>query len=80
MLIFSQIWSWLSGSVAKFIGIAIAVLAGLAIVRKSGADAVTMKDQAQTLKDIGIKNEVETDVNNASDADLDKRLSKFNRD
>ncbi len=74
--ILTKIWGILSGKVGEWLGIAAAILTSIALIRKSGADSVIMRNQAQTLKNVEVKNEVENSISKLSDADVADQLRK----
>lgn len=68
MAILTKIWGFISGKAGEWIGIGAAVLASVAFIRKSGADSVKLSQDEQTLKDVGIKNEIEHSNSNINAA------------
>lgn len=80
LAILSKVWGFITSKGGEWLGIGAAILASVAVVRKSGADSVRMKQDEQTLKDVGIKNEIDTKIDNMSDADAVNELhSKWRR-
>ena len=64
MAFLSKIWSYTSSTAGEALGIGAIIISFLALVRKSGADAVKVTQDQQTLKDIGVKNEIEQNNSN----------------
>lgn len=64
LAILSKIWGFITSKAGEWVGISAGILTALALVRKSGADAVRTSDMKETLKDVEVKNAI--DNNNAN--------------
>jgi len=79
-----KIWSFITTGimpkVLEYGGIAAGLIGAWAVIKKSGETAIELKEQANTLKEVEIRNEVEESVSKLSPSDIDKQLSGHYRD
>lgn len=78
--ILTKIWAFLSSKAGEYIGIALAALGAYAAIKKSGETAIRLKEEANTLKSVGVKQDVEKQVSAMSDSQLDDELRRHQRD
>lgn len=72
-----KIWTFITSKAGEWLAIGGVIATTLALVRKSGADSVRSSEMKQTIKDLGIKNEIHEEVSKLSDNDLDKQLQQW---
>lgn len=78
--LFTSGWGFITSNVGEYMGIGAAAIGAWAMIKKSGETAIELKEEANTLKAVGVKQNVEKKVSTMSDSQLDNELRKHQRD